>query len=138
MEYTIDKEDLKGKIIKEISRLAAESRGDDGSSLFDAYKVLSRDHDTILDYIDAGIDAICVALIGITTKKDGALTFTVPDFISSMEGAVGKELESYIVYHACSLWVEDKSMTESDTYKKRAESALTNANILLKTRKSPK
>lgn len=138
MDYVIDKEALKGKVIKEISRFAAGAHSDDGSSLFDAYKILSRDHDTVLDYIEDGISSICVTLVDISTKEEGKIVFNVPDFITSMEEPAKKELDRYIVYRACKQWVEDKAGAETNPYEQRANEALTNANILLKTRKSPK
>lgn len=138
MEYLIDKEALKDKVIKEISRFAAGAHADDGSSLFDAYKILSRDHATILDYIEGGVSAICVRLIDISSKEDNKIVFDISDFIPSMEGPAKEELDRYIVYNACWQWVEDKAAAEGNPYKQRADEALANANILLKTRKSPK
>lgn len=138
MEYVIDKESLKKSAIKEISRYAASAYGDDGSSLYDAFKVTSRDDSVIEGYIDDGISAICVRLFDVATRGDDAIEFEVPDFDSSMENEVSKELERFVVYNACSLWIADKNEKESEKYEKRAIASLDRAHILLKSRKAPK
>ena len=138
MEYVIDKESLKKSTVQEISRYAASAYGDDGSSLYDAFRVTSRDDSVIERYIEDGISAIFVRLFDVATREDSAIEFDVPDFDSSMEGEVEKELEKFVVYKACALWIADKNEKESEKYDKRAIASLDRAHILLKSRKAPK
>lgn len=138
MEYVIDKESLKKSAVQEVSRYAASAYGDDGSSLYDAFRVTSRDDSVIERYIEDGISAICVRLFDVATRGDDAIEFEVPDFDSSMENEVSKELERFVVYRTCSLWIADKNEKESEKYEKRAIASLDKAHILLKSRKAPK
>lgn len=138
MDYGFNKETLVQDVIKEISRFAASAYGDDGTPLFDVMKTTSRDTDTLGEYVEDGISAICVRMMDVATKNDTSITFNVPDFDSSMEAEVQKELDRYLKYNACALWLADKNSSERERFEKRAASSLDKAHIMLKSRKAPK
>lgn len=128
---------------KEVSRAAAMSHGDDGSPLFDAYKILSRDTDTLKEYMGDAVSAIFLRLFDIATRgSEGGnitLTFDVPDFDLSMEPEVTKELNRFVTLMVCSYWLLEKGAgLKSEEFGKRAEASLEKAHVLLKSRKTPK
>ena len=138
MEYVINKESLLQAVTKEISRFAAGAYGEDGTSLFDAYKVTSRDGETLQEYISDGVSAICSRLFDVATKEDDKVYFNVPDFDSSLSAVTQEELDRFVKNNACALWLADKNSEESQRFEKRAVAALDRAHVLLKSRKAPK
>lgn len=138
MDYGFNTETLKQSAIKEISRFAAGAYGEDGTSLFDAMKVTSRDEETLAEYIEDGISAICVRLFDVATKGDNSIQFNVPDYDASLDDEIQKELDRYLKYNACALWLTDKNSAESERYAKRAVASLDKAHLMLKSRKAPK
>lgn len=142
MEYTVDISTILPMVEKEVSRAASSSYDDEGSSLYDAYKLLTRDNDTIKEYIGDAVSTIFVRLFDIATRSETEgklmMEFNVPDFDASMENEVIKELNRYITLMTCCSWFEEKGATLSENYEKRAIKALDKAHVLLKSRKTPK
>lgn len=143
MTYTIDTESILASVNKEVSRAAALSHGDDGSPLYDAYKILSRDQDTLEEYLGDALSVVFMRLYDIATREaaDGkvTITFDVPDFDLSMEPEVKKELNRHASLMVCSYWFLEKgAAAKSEEFAKRAEAALEKAHVLLKSRKTPK
>lgn len=142
MEYTVDISAILPMVEKEVSRAASSSYDDEGSSLYDAYKLLARDTDTIKEYIGDAVSTIFVRLFDIATRSETEgklmMEFNVPDFDASMENEVIKELNRYITLMTCCSWFEEKGATLSENYEKRAIKALDKAHVLLKSRKTPK
>lgn len=138
MTYDINKTTIIDSIEKEISRFAASAYGEDGSSLYDAYRITSRDQQTIEDYIADAVDAICVRLYDVAIKGSDNIAFDVPDYDSSMSGSISRELDRFLVMNSCALWLEEKGAPEFTRFEKRASTALDNAHILIKSRKAPK
>lgn len=142
MKYTVDIDAILPMVEKEVSRAASSSYDDEGSSLYDAYKLLARDTDTIKEYIGDAVSTIFVRLFDIVTRSETEgklmMEFNVPDFDASMENEVIKELNRYITLMTCCSWFEEKGATLSENYEKRAIKALDKAHVLLKSRKTPK
>ena len=143
MTYTITSESILASVDKEVSRAAAMAHGDDGSPLFDAYRILSRDRDTLEEYMGDAVSAVFLRLFDIATRSGGngsvTITFDVPDFDGSMEPEVTKELNRFITLMVCSYWLLEKGAgPKSEEFAKRAEAALEKAHVLLKSRKTPK
>lgn len=142
MKYTVDIDAILPMVEKEVSRAASSSYDDEGSSLYDAYKLLARDTDTIKEYIGDAVSTIFVRLFDIATRSETEgklmMEFNVPDFDASMENEVIKELNRYITLMTCCSWFEEKGATLSENYEKRAIKALDKAHVLLKSRKTPK
>lgn len=143
MEYTVDIDAILPMVEKEVSRAASLSFDDEGSSLYDAYKLLARDTDTIKEYIGDAVSTIFVRLFDIATRSETEgklmMEFNVPDFDASMENEVIKELNRYITLMTCCSWFQEKGAAAlSESYEKRAGRALDKAHTLLKSRKTPK
>jgi hypothetical protein len=137
MKYNYIESDLSAYIKKEISRFAASSYSEDGSSLYDAYKILSRDEDTINSHIRDSVNSICVRFFDVASMKENGIVFNIPDFDYSMAASTCKQLDLFIVMNSCALWLEGKRAQEYQMYEKKAVSALDNAHILIKSRKAP-
>ena len=138
MTYNIEQDTLLTSAEKEISRFASTAYSEDGTSLYDAYKVLERDKDTLKGYINEAVDAICMRLFDVAIKGSGVIAFDVPDYDSSMSDSISRELDRFVVTKTCAAWLEDKGAPEAARFEKRAASALDNAHRLLKSRKAPK
>lgn len=138
MTYTYTASILLESVKKEISRFAASAHGEDGSPLYDAYKISSRDEETVEGYISDAVDNICVRLFDVAKPSDGSIVFDVPDYDSSMTSSVIGQLDRFVVMRSCASWLGEKGAPEYERYEKRAMSALDNAHILIKSRKAPK
>lgn len=138
MTYNFTVTELVESIKKEVSRFAASAYSDDGSSLYDAYRILSRDEETLEGHISDAVDAICVRLFDVALKSGDGIVFNVPDYDSSMSTSINDQLDRFIVMRSCAMWLEEKGAPEYERYEKRAASALDNAHILIKSRKAPK
>lgn len=138
MTYNFTVTELVESIKKEVSRFAASAYSDDGSSLYDAYRILSRDEETLEGHISDAVDAICVRLFDVALKNGDGIVFNVPDYDSSMSTSINDQLDRFIVMRSCAMWLEEKGAPEYERYEKRAVSALDNAHILIKSRKAPK
>ena len=138
MTYNINEKTLLESAEKEISRFAATAYSEDGTSLYDAYKVLDRDKSTLKEYIAESVDAICVRLFDVATKATTSITFDVPDFDMSMSDSIKRELDKFVVMRACAYWLEEKGAPEYARYEKRASAALDSSHVLIKSRKAPK
>lgn len=138
MEYTINTEELLQGVTKYISRFAAGAYGDDATSLYDVYKVTSRDTDTLKEYINDGVGTICSRLFDVASRGESKISFEVPDFDSTMTEVVNEELSRFLKNNACALWLADKNTEQSERFEKRATAALDRAHVLLKSRKAPK
>ena len=138
MTYNIEQDVLLAAAKLEISRFAASAYSEDGSSLYDAYKVLERDESQLNCYIDEAVDAICVRLFDVALKGAASISFDVPDYDSSMSDSIERELDKYVAMKTCAAWLEDKGAPEYARYEKRAVAALDMAHKLIKSRKAPK
>ena len=157
MYYVIDKPALLESIREEVSHVADEAYGENGTALYDSVMVTLRDKPTLERFIDDAVSAFVRREFDITKynhilnyhyDEDGnptdqvasvtpRLEFFVPDFDTSMEGAVKAELDRYIVMYACSAIFQQRRATVVPEYTSRTQSAMDKAVSLLKSRKHP-
>lgn len=143
MTYTIDQQTILASVNREVSRAAAVAHGDDGSPLYDAYRILSRDSDTLQEYLGDAVSAMFLKLRDIATRSQEGdvvtVSFDVPDFDTTLEPEVRKELNRFMSLMVCSYWFLEKGADKkSEEFAGRAEASLGKAHVLLKSRKTPK
>lgn len=143
IEYIVDPDVILLSVKKDISRAAGMARGDDGSPLYDAYKVLSRDTETLQEYLGDAVSAMFLRLYDIASRSESSgkitVSFDVPDFDMSLLQEVTKELGRFMSLSVCSYWFLEKGDKEkSEEFAGRSETSLTKAHVLLKSRKTPK
>ena len=61
MDYTIEREKIRGLVEKEISRIASSSYGEGGESFYDAFVIKSRDKETVDEYIEDAYKQVVLA-----------------------------------------------------------------------------
>ena len=139
MNYTVNTTTLTNLVTEEVSRVAAASYAEDGTSLYDAISIKSRDADTVSRLIRDGVDAAAARLADICTIVSSplALTINVPDMDSTKETMAKDELDRAISLWAVAAWLKEKMPSRVEEYAERAGAALQNAIVMLKTRTTP-
>lgn len=157
MYYVIDKPLLLEKIKEEVSHVADEAYGEDGTALYDSVMVTLRDNNKLGGFIDDAVSDFVRREFDITkynnivnyhpdeegnpTAQVASVTprleFFVPDFDETMADAAKAELDRYIVMYACSSLFQQRRATVVPEYTNRAQSAMDKSVSLLKTRKAP-
>ena len=157
MYYVIDKPALLESIREEVSHVADEAYGEDGTALYDSIMVTLRDKRKLEGFIDDAVIQFVRREFDITKynhivhyhlDEDGnpteqvasvtpRLEFFVPDFDTSMEDSAKADLDRYIVMYACTSLFQQRRATVVPEYTNRTQSAMDKAVSLLKYRKHP-
>lgn len=139
MTYNINKETIINMVEKEISRFAARAYDESGGSLFDSYKILDRDKDVLSVYINTAVTFILTRFSDIATNGgENKIAFNIPDFDDTMDQSVVTVLDEYLIDKTCGHWLAEKEAERSSYYMGKAAADLDRAEVLLKTRKTPK
>ena len=139
MTYTIDIPGITALVHEEASRVAGMAYSDDGASLYDSIAIRSRDADTVSRMIRDAVDAIVARAADICTyiPSPQSLSLFAPDMDSSKEPVVTAELTRAISLSAVAAWLKDRKPDRAAEYADRANAALNEAVVILKTRKLP-
>ena len=152
MYYLIDKPALLESIREEVSGVADAAYADDGTALYDAVMVTSRDEPTLERFIDDAVSQFVRREFDITkyspetytdenqqTQLTGRmrLLFYIPDFDDTMADAATAELDRYIVMYACAALFQQRRPAVVPEYTTRTQTAMDKAVALLKSRKHP-
>ena len=137
MEYTIS-ESVTPDIEREISRIASSSYSEDGVSLYDSYKITTRDTDTLRMYMDEAYGDIVARMVDVASLTTTGISFYLPDFDSTMNDSVQSILDDFVANRVISSWLQEKGDVKSEIYTRKASSLLDKAHIILKSRKAPK
>lgn len=135
--YELDKGKIYSQVDREVSRVAASAFGEDGSSLYDAIVLTSRDKDTIYEMIDDAASALLTRLSDIATYCAGVFQFFVTDERSHNTMVIGNAIDRFIVMNICSAWMQQRYSPKADEYGARSSDALEKADRLLREKHPP-
>lgn len=129
--YYINKNKILPLIEKEVSRVAASAFAEDGTPLYDAIVIRSRDTDTVKDMIDDAATAMLTRLADIATYSSGLFEFDIPEERTHDITTIGKVVDKFIVMNACSTWMIQKYPLKAEEYGARSTDALNKVERLL-------
>ena len=135
--YYINKKKILPVIEREISRVAASAFGEDGTPLFDAIKLTSRDEDVVSEMIDDAATAMLTRLSDIATYTSGLFEFDIPEERTHDITTIGKVVDRFIVMNVCSAWMIQKHPTKAEEYGARSTDALNKVEKLLHEKLPP-
>lgn len=129
--YYINKKKIFPLIEKEVSRVAASAFAEDGTPLYDAIVITSRDTDTIYEMIDDAATAMLTRLSDIATYSSGLFEFDIPEERTHDIMTIGKVVDRFIVMNVCSAWMIQKHTAKAEEYGARSTDAITKVERLL-------
>lgn len=129
--YTIDREKILESVKQEVSRVAASAYADDGTSLYDAIIITSRDADTIAGLIDDAETAVVVRMSDIASIQSDQFSFNVPDKRTHDIKTIGAVIDRFIEMNVCSAWMIQKYKLKAEEYGARSTDALNKIERLL-------
>lgn len=152
MYYVIDKTDLWNRTYEEVSRVADEAYGEDGTPLYDSIILTERDREMVSRFIDDAASLmvrrcfdICKYSPETTTDENNQtqltgrmrLLFHVPDLDTSMEPSIQEEISRYLALYAATSIFQSRRAAVVPQYTERVQAAMDRAVVLLKSRKAP-
>lgn len=129
--YYINKNKILPQIEKEVSRVAASAFAEDGTPLYDAIVIKSRDTDTVKDMIEDAATAMLTRLADIATYSSGLFEFDIPEERTHDVTTIGKVVDKFIVMNVCSAWMIQKYPLKAEEYGARSTDALNKVERLL-------
>lgn len=135
--YYINKNKILPLIEREISRAAASAFGEDGTPLYDAIRITSRDEETLKDMIDDAMTAMLTKLSDIATLSSGMFEFDIPEERTHDITTIGKAIDRFIVMNVCSAWMIQKYVAKAEEYGARSTDALNKIERLLHEKLPP-
>jgi hypothetical protein len=135
--YYINKKKIFPLIEKEVSRVAASAFAEDGTPLYDAIVITSRDTDTIYEMIDDAATAMLTRLSDIATYSSGLFEFDIPEERTHDIMTIGKVIDRFIVMNVCSAWMIQKHTAKAEEYGVRSTDAITKVERLLHEKLPP-
>lgn len=135
--YYINKKNIFPLIEKEVSRVAASAFAEDGTPLYDAIVITSRDTDTIYEMIDDAATAMLTRLSDIATYSSGLFEFDIPEERTHDIMTIGKVIDRFIVMNVCSAWMIQKHTAKAEEYGARSTDAITKVERLLHEKLPP-
>lgn len=135
--YYINKNKMLPQIEKEVSRVAASAFAEDGTPLYDAIVIKSRDTDTVKDMIEDAATAMLTRLADIATYSSGLFEFDIPDERTHDIATIGKVVDKFIVMNVCSAWMIQKYPLKAEEYGARSTDALNKVERLLQEKLPP-
>lgn len=141
MEYVIEKTTLYDLIDEEVSRMADRAYAEDGSSLYDAIRILDRDADTVDRMISDSVSVLASrfrdVIAPVAEEPSVSLSLYLPDMEDSMQPVAERELTRFLVMQTVALWSQEKFAQQYEGYVALATSALEKAERALFTRRRP-
>ena len=135
--YYINKNKMLPLIEREVSRVAASAFGEDGTPLYDAIRITSRDEDTLKDMIDDAMTAMLTRLSDIATLSSGMFEFDIPEERTHDITTIGKVVDRFIVMNVCSAWMLQKYPVKAEEYGARSTDAIEKIERLLHEKLPP-
>lgn len=142
MEYCITHEALIELVKEEVSRIADRAYAEDGTSLYDAIRIIDKDSATIKRMIADASSVIferfrdyLVAPAGGTVVSSETFNFYLPDMAEEQEPIAKAELQRFLSLQVVALWLKERYTQEYESYLERATTALDKAARALFTRK---
>lgn len=142
MEYCITHEALIELVKEEVSRIADRAYAEDGTSLYDAIRIIDKDLSTIKRMIADASSVILerfrdylVAPASGTVVSSETFNFHLPDMAEEQEPIAKAELQRFLSLQVVALWLRERYAQEYESYLERATTALDKAARALFTRK---
>lgn len=135
--YYLNKKKTLPLIEREISRVAASAYSEDGTPLYDAIVIKSRDTETINGMIDDAATTLLARLSDVASYSSGLFEFDIPEGRSHDINSISPAIERFIVMNVCFAWLTQKYATKAEEYGTKSLDALNKAEILLRERKAP-
>ena len=129
--YYINKNKILPLIEREVSRVAASAFAEDGTPLYDAIVITSRDTDIIKEMIDDAATAMLTRLSGLATYSSGLFEFDIPEERTHDITTIGNVVDRFIVMNVCSAWMIQKHTAKAEEYGARSTDALNKVERLL-------
>ena len=129
--YYINKNKILPLIEREVSRVAASAFAEDGTPLYDAIVITSRDTDIIKEMIDDAATAMLTRLSGLATYSSGLFEFDIPEERTHDITTIGNVVDRFIVMNVCSAWMIQKHIAKAEEYGARSTDALNKVERLL-------
>lgn len=135
--YYINKNKLLPLIEKEVSRVAASAFAEDGTPLYDAIVIKSRDTETINEMIDDAATSMLTRLSDIATYSSGMFEFDIPEERTHDITTIGKIVDRFIVMNVCSAWMIQRYTAKAGEFGARSTDAITKIEKLLHEKLPP-
>lgn len=135
--YYINKKKIFPLIEREVSRVASSAYAEDGTPLYDAIVIKSRDKDTVNEMIDDAATAMLTRLSDIATYSSGLFEFDVPEQRTHDINTIGKVVERFVVMNVCSAWMIQKYTQKAEEFGARSTDALNKVERLLHEKLPP-
>lgn len=129
--YYINKNKITPLIEREVSRVAASAFAEDGTPLYDAIVITSRDADTIKEMIEDAATAMLTRLSDVATYSSGLFEFDIPEERTHDIMTIGNVVERFIVMNVVSAWMIQKHAVKAGEYGARSTDALNKIEKLL-------
>ena len=141
MEYGITHEVLIELVKEEVSRIADRAYAEDGTSLYDAIRIIDKDSATIKRMIADASSVIferfrdyIVAPTSGTAVPSETFNFYLPDMAEEQEPVAKAELKRFLSLQIVAMWLKERYAQEYESYLERATTALDKAARALFTR----
>jgi hypothetical protein len=120
----------------EIMRVAASAYTEDGTSMYDAIRPISRDEEQLLSYYDKALSYMNARFKGRAIHSGTTLSLPLQDSVAS-EDVIQPMVTTYLVNRTCAEWFRKKYPAKYEEYATEATSILDQIVVLVKTRKEP-
>lgn len=138
MDYTIDFNAILPVVEEEVSRVASRSYSDDGSALYDGIKIVSRDEATLKRLLSDVTDVLLARFhdfVAAVSKDPNVVDFYLPDLPDYYEERIRTVLDRYVSMGIVGRWLQERGGSEFQMYLDRSEASITEAELLMVTRK---
>ena len=129
--YSINKNNIVPLIEREVARVASSAYAEDGTPLYDAIVITSRDSEVIDEMIEDAATALLTRLSDVASCDSGTFTFDIPEERTHDISTIGKVIDRYIVMNVCSAWMIQKHKPKAEEYGARTTDAVNKIERLL-------
>lgn len=130
-KYKIDTDAVLEVVREEVSRVAAAAYTEEGTSMYDAIIITSKDFNVLEHLIEDSVSALLTRFSGIATKDKYTIYFDLPDSRSHGMDVIAPEIDRFLAMNTCAAWLLQKYKSEAESYGVRAKDALGKAEQLM-------
>lgn len=138
MEYTINHSSIKAAVDEEVSRVASRSYAEDGASLYDGIRLVSRDEATLGRLVEDVVNILISRFrifVSLDILQKDRITFNLPDLSEDSEDRIETMLDRFLSMGVVGRWLQEKGSPESAMYLERADASINEAELLMMTRR---
>lgn len=137
MEIEIGVTTIEELVIEELSHIADQAYGDNGTSLYDNVNVTSKDAGLTARFINDAIDTLIGRNADIAAKTADGVAFDVPDIPDFGSSPLQAEVERFVMLYASAGFLAQRRPALVPDYTTRIQTALDNISNMLRTRTTP-